>query len=160
MKKLHFISLLATTMVLTACGGGGGSDDPADKYVGTWLSKCHAYTANSGVGYFRKSLRVLTKVSPTELSTTYSQPGFYSDAACTNSLGTTVYTYNPGKYVLGKATTFLGAAADEMVYTDAGTGNSSPGFMTASGNQWSLVTYTAGAALPAGWSTTSPYTRQ
>ena len=159
MKKLLSLSLLASALVLSACGGGG-SEDAADKYVGTWLSKCHSYVASNGNTYFRKVTRVLTKKSATELIGTFVQKGTYAETVCTTIVDSNTYTSDDTKYTIGKSTTFLGATSDEITALNIVTNASFPGYMTVSGNQWFVVTYTAGAATPNGWGDRSPYTKQ
>jgi protein involved in sex pheromone biosynthesis len=159
MKKLLSLSLVASALVLSACGSGS-SEDAADKYVGTWLSKCHSYVASSGNTYFRRTTRTLTKLSATVLNTTHFQKGTYSDTACSTLINSDTYTYNSGKYTIGKSVTFVGASAEEMTHTDLVTNEVVPGFMTTSAGQWLIRTYLPTDGLPTSWSSTSPYTKQ
>ena len=159
MKKLLSLSVLASALVLSACGGGG-SEDAADKYVGTWLSKCHSYVGNDSKTYFRRTTRVISKSSATEINSTHVQKNAYSEATCNTIDISNTWTYNSGKFNLGKSVTFLGAISDEVVYTDLVTNATNPGFMTVSGGQLYISTYVATDGLPTSWGNRSPYTKQ
>jgi hypothetical protein len=162
MKKILKLSLAVMAIAALAACGSGGSDEPADKYVGTWLSKCNSYTGNDGGTYYRKLKRVLTKINAGQLNLKTTQEGAFSDTACSKSLTSTVYTFGDGQYNIGKTVTILGTQADEIASIDLTTKAALPGYMTVSNNQWFIATYdpAQGQTTITGWSANSPYTKQ
>jgi hypothetical protein len=159
MKNILKLSLAALAIAALSACGGGGSADAADTYVGNWKSNCFAYTGNDGNTYYKTTIANFAKSSAAEIMVTYNTTKAHSNSACTTVLGTIT---DPGaiKINIGAATTFLGAAADNIVYTVVATGEARTGFMTANATNLSLVITDATGARPTGWGSSSPYTKQ
>ena len=145
-------------VTLAACGGGG-SDEPADKYVGKWLSKCYSYVAQDGNTYYTRQLVNMVKESAGVLQASSTAENAYSDGACSNLLSTFSSPYNNNKINIGKETTFAGIKAEEIAYTDLVTNKAFPGFATADSTQYFIVTYNVGS-FPSGWGKGAPYGKQ
>jgi hypothetical protein len=163
MKNILKLSLAAVAIAALSACGGGGSEDPADKYVGTWLGKCNSYTGSDGATYYRKLKRVLTKLNAGQLTGKSTQEGAYSDAVCSKSVSSAVTTFSGGtQYNIGKTVTILGAEASEIASIDLGSNAALPGYMTVSNGQWYIATYdpSKGETTITGWSANSPYTKQ
>jgi hypothetical protein len=162
MKKLLKLSLATMAIAALAACGGGGADEPADKYVGTWIGKCASYTGNDGGTYYRKIKRTISKINGGQLNATSLQEGAYSDAACGNKLTSNIYTYSDTQYNIGKTVTVLGVQADEISSINTVTKAAYPGFMTVANSQWYIATYdpSKGETTIRGWSSNSPYTKQ
>jgi hypothetical protein len=159
MKNILRSSLAVMAIAGLAACGGGGSSDVADTYVGTWKSKCFAYTGNDGNTYYQTQKLNLAKAAAAELAATYTESKAHSDSACVNLLG----SINNGpaiKINIGVEETFLGAPAHYMVYTNVATGEARQGYLKADSTQLLLVVSDASGERPGGWGRASPYTKQ
>jgi hypothetical protein len=158
MRNILKISLVAVAISALAACGGGGDADVADTYVGSWKSKCFAYTGNDGNTYYQTLKLNLAKAAAAELAATYTEAKAHSDGACNNSLGA---INNPSavKINLGAEEAFLGAPARYMVYTFA-SGEARQGYIKTDGSQLRLVISDASGEKPGGWGDASPYTKQ
>ena len=163
MKNVLKLGLAAVAISALAACGGGDSSEATDAYVGTWKSACYVRSVTNQTGtFYTKRIRSNTKVSATELASSYTYDNIYSDAACAVPWGT--WSNNSpitGKYVFGAKAQFLGAAADTYVYNDTATpATTYTGYMVATGNQIFIADALTGSAPPTSWSSTSPYTKQ
>ena len=159
MKKSLQLSLAVLAVsVLTACGSGN-SEDAADKYVGTWKSRCFSYKGSDGNTYYQTRKVSMDKVTGAELSASYSDSKAHSDSACTNLLGA-ISNSPTGKINIGAEEIFLGAQAHYIVYTNPTTGEARQGYMTTDGAQLHLVVSDVTGQKPGGWGNASPYTKQ
>jgi hypothetical protein len=160
MKKILKLSLAAMAIAaLAACGGGDGGSDAADVYVGSWKSNCFSYVATNGNTYYQTYVLKLAKASASELAGTSSNSIAHSDSACKNSLGS-INDSGAIQINIGTRTTFLGAAADNMVYKLVTTGEARPGWITATATQLNLVVVSNDGKPPVSWSFSSPFTKQ
>jgi hypothetical protein len=157
MKHILKLSLAAMTSVaLMACGGS--SEDIADKYVGDWKSGCQTQTGSDGSSAYFHSILFVTKTSAAEI---YIKNGFrqYSDSSC-NSLISAGFTTSK-KISFGTETTFLGAKADNIVYTFLGATNQTfLGYSSVNNSTWHLSLYAPGTNPTQAWSSDSPYIKQ
>jgi hypothetical protein len=160
MKKILKLSFAAMAIAaLAACGGDGGSSDAADIYVGNWKSNCFSYVGTNGNTYYQTYSIKFAKASAAELDGTSSNVIAYSDSTCKNSLGS-LNDYSAIKINIGTRTTFLGAAADNMVYKSVSTGEARPGWITATATKLNLVVVSNDGTPPISWSFSSPFTKQ
>jgi hypothetical protein len=135
--KLCFLAL-ATASLLTACGGDSAApaapvaNDPADKYVGTWV-RCNKLnlTVNGDNSFTDEG--VITKAGASSYQVVAARNSFVS-ANCTGTASpvvgesaTTVYT------IVGSATA-SGVAADKVTYP-AGPGLTNKDLIYVNGNQ-------------------------
>jgi hypothetical protein len=151
--------LSALSVATLAACGSGGSDEPADKYVGKWLSKCYSYVAQNGNTYYTRQLVNMVKESAGVLQASSTAENAYADGACSNLLSTFSSPYNNHKINLGKETTFAGIKAEVISYTNLVTNLSYPGFAASDNNQFFIVTYDVGN-FPSGWGRGAPYGKQ
>ena len=161
MKNVLKLSLAAVAIAALSACGGGDSTDVTDVYVGTWKSACYAGTSSTGQAFYTKRIRTLSKVSATELAGSTILDSPFSDAGCKNVAGT--WNSNAAsntKYVLGAKANFLGANTDSYVATFSDNTQSAGFSVVNNSTQLYLVEYAIGAAIPTGWSSTSPYTKQ
>ena len=158
MKNVLKLSLAGLAIATLAACGGGGSSDVTDAYVGTWKSICFAST-NSPT--FTKRIRTYTKVSATEMTSSTTFDGPFSDAGCANSAGNwSSNVPSVSRYVLGAKITYLGANADSYTVTFADN-TQNRGYMIVDGSKLFLVdTPTTSAPPSGGWSIYAPYTKQ
>lgn len=154
MNRLFKIFLATVgASVLAACGGG--SDDPVDKYVGTWRSACFPYVANNGNTYFARETSSFTKASPTSLNATRSDTTAHSDSACSNVLGA-ISNGSDATIQLGPKASFLGAEVDTISVAFPSATYS--GYMTANATQLFIIAEPPDV-IPSGWGIGSPYTK-
>ncbi len=149
---------LGITLSFTLAGCGGGNDDPADIYVGTWKSQCYSYVANNGGTYYTVKTGVNTKNSATEFTRVVPNSNAYTDAACSNLVGTGVVTQGTFKYTIGAKATFLGQSVDTYTGVTVASGTFDKGYMTA--NSTNLYIASNNTTEPSGWAPASPYTKQ
>jgi hypothetical protein len=128
--------------------------------VGTWKSVCYSTTTGAGLAVFTKRVRTIAKTNATTLASSTVLDSVFSDAACTNNIGSWSPNAATGlKYVLGAKVPFLGANADTYVSTNDA-GSTFAGYAVVDGNKMYLVDTTPGSAAPTGWGIYSPYTKQ
>ncbi len=155
MNRLFKIFLaMAGTAILAACGGG--SDDPVDKYLGTWRSSCFSYVGNDGKTYFQTRSFNLARATSTSMNGTHSNTVAYSDPVCSNILGSIGNDVDV-TIKLGPKANVLGGEVDSMSMTYRGT--TYPGYMTANETQLFLVVTDSPEVIPSAWGTASPQTR-
>jgi hypothetical protein len=159
MKNVLKLSLAAVAISALAACGGGGSSDVADTYVGNWKSNCFAYTGNDGNTYYKTTIANFAKSTAAEIIVTYNTTKAHSNSACTNFVAT-INDPVAVKINIGAATTFLGAASNDIVYTVISTGEARTGFISADTSKLNLVITDATGARPGGWGSSSPYTKQ
>lgn len=151
-KKYCFA--LMTAVFLAGCGGG--SDDPSDKYAGSWQSSCFPYEAVNGNTYFQTTIISLTKVSAYALNGSFSNTIAHSDSSCKNVLGA---ISNPSNSTIqiGDKANVLGGEVDKITYSTAS--ESRPGYMTVNATEFFLIFTDTPDQIPSGWGLGSPHTK-
>jgi hypothetical protein len=139
---------------LVSCGEGG-TEDPADKYVGTWKSVCYSpYPNNTSVIYYTRDTRTFTKTGPSDLAASRIFEQDFTDGTCTQKIIDQRFPTEYSKFVIGSKATFLGQPVDAVTVTRS-TGEVLTGYVTADKKQMLLASQTATS-----WSSYSPYTKQ
>ena len=153
MKKLLSLSLLASALVLSACGGGT-SDEAGfvDAYLGAWKG-CISLTA----GYQTNRIRVFSKGGANNMNVVIRDENRYSDQDCKVLTTTETVPYSANNTIqLSKVLNFQGRTGHEGTIT-YGPGTPEIFYVTVSGNELRVGGgLTNGAFL--GW--TDPYTKQ
>jgi hypothetical protein len=160
MKKiLQLFFAMVSTATLSACY----IEEPIDKYVDTWKSRCFSYVATDGNTYFTKIIRTFknaesNRVTDLEISASYDY-AFY-DATCSQSTGSVPSNgVSSAKLTLIGQAKFLGQSVDAVTWTELKTGEVLSGYMNADKQVMYLVTFKAGET-PSAWGVLSPYTKQ
>jgi hypothetical protein len=149
MKKLLSLSLVASALVLSACGDGGSSD-MVDAYIGAWKG-----CISSTDGYYTNRTRTFRKVDATHMLLDIQSSNRYSDNVCTVQTVSELVTLNNYPVELGKAINFLGRNGHDGVLTFSN--GKETFYVTVDGNALRVgANVTAG--VPTAWS--FPYTKQ
>ena len=153
MKKLLSLSLLTSSLVLSACGGGD-STDMVDTYIGSWKG-CISSSNNGGPSYFTNRTRTFHKVDATHMTMDIQSSNRYSDEKCTVQTVGELQTSNGYPVQLGKAINFQGRAGhDGVLTTSAGVET----FYITVGTDGLRIGSNVTAGVPTGWG--FPYTKQ
>lgn len=153
MKKLLSLSVLASALVLSACGGGD-STDMVDTYIGSWKG-CISASNNGGPSYFTNRTRTFHKVDATHMLMDIQSSNQYSDNACAVQTVTELVTNNNYPVELGKAINFQGRNGHDGVLTFSN--GKETFYITLDGNALRIgASVTAG--VPTAWG--FPYTKQ
>jgi hypothetical protein len=153
MKKLLSLSLIASALVLSACGGGG-SDEAGfvDAYIGTW--KGCVYSVGD---FYTTRTRVFAKGSANSMNMAVRSDNRYTDNKCTNLTTTETISGSPNNVVqLNKVLSFSGRTGHEGTVTFTN-GVVDPFYITLSGNELRLGGGLANGVF-SGWA--DPYTKQ
>jgi hypothetical protein len=153
MKKLLSLSVLASSLVLSACGGGGESSDIVDAYIGSWKGCISAL--ENGTSYYSNRTRAFRKVDATHMLMDVQSSNRYSDNQCSVLTTTELVTTTGNPIQLGKAINFLGRNGYDGVRTL--TNGVETFYITVDGNSLRIgANVTAG--VPTAWSL--PYAKQ
>ena len=153
MKKLLSLSLVASALVLSACGGGD-SEDMVDTYIGTWKG-CISALNNDRSSYFTNRTRTFHKVDATHMKMDIQSSNRYSDNKCAVQTVAELQTTNGYPVQLGKAINFQGRAGHDGVLTFSGGVET---FYITVGADGLRIGSNVTAGVPTGWGL--PYAKQ